>query len=37
MISIQIQTTGKPMVCDFHSTAPETISGGCFYCESVGA
>ena len=31
----KIETTGKAFVCEFHSTVPETVSGGCFYCESV--
>jgi hypothetical protein len=35
MNKIQIQLTGKPMVCDFHSTVPETVNGNCLYCESV--
>jgi hypothetical protein len=36
MIKIQkIETTGRPYVCDFHSTVPETVNGGCLYCEST--
>ena len=31
----KVQITGKPMVCDFHSTVPETVNGNCFYCEST--
>jgi hypothetical protein len=31
----KIEITGKGIVCDFHSTVPETVNGNCFYCESV--
>lgn len=31
----KIEITGKAYVCDFHSTVPETVNGGCLYCESV--
>ncbi len=35
MKKVEIQTTGKAYVCEFHSTVPETVNGGCLYCESV--